>query len=715
MGHSSFLFVTLAMSVCSFGSVLQTSYSLDISGSVEPPQSTGRNINGLDGAASEVIFYSDSSVEGSGHSADSVASPQLSNETVISEDPQRVSNANSGPGMTFTSRAVLPVHHSEAHKQEADKADASITGYSQSTSASQEALLESSHITAEKHLKDSHASTLKYDTLTGGDRAELPVQTSVFTFMTNHNLAGPEDPCMLGTTHCTVFTNFNGTTLLWDDMRRTLAFAWELHVFGSASLFSLMAALAVLGMAGAWTLPHPLCDALTLSNTLLIMAGVLRTVLLLLDPYGTRQILPHATLAALHNIPLHLLLWSQVVLTLVTLRGLKLLLFPSKLQRPWVVGWVGMSHCTALLVTDLYASTLSPALPLLLHTLSLLWGIPFCMEVLTKSLSNLHPFLSSSVPQWVASQRTERLGRRVIAVCAFLGVLCCSLQVYSLLWLYGLLGNWRLFGWGWWLSQFWARILEVAWGFSLLFLGSWIFWTPSISHVRGDHGQGKGEESNRVEEKNLWCKVMDTMQKGSLIKSEKSWEELIPNNWTKYKLSRAGISNNAMSLHDNEPAAMKPEYNPDPVSSSSSDSQAALLWQKVSERECVLSLIEFDMRPPSPINLRRSIDNALYHGQLVAGGLFTPPPPSWTQTMNIDGDSSPIIFPPAYVSYGWMPDTESISASLDHFQANESAQSVSATPDCNGSTGSPAAAQEGEDSSAVMCQHDWSDDDITDL
>lgn len=515
---------------------------------------------------------------------------------------------------------------------------------------------------------------------------------------------------MLGLSPCVVLTNSNGTKLLWDDMRRTLAFAWELHVFGSASLFILMAVLALVGMAGACTLPRPLCDALILSNTLLILSGGLRGVLLLLDPYGTRQILSRATLAALHNVPLQLLLWAQVTLALVTLRGLKLLLFPLKLQHPWVVGGLAVAHCTPLLVADLFSPTLSPALPLLLQTLSLFWGLPFCVGILIKTFSNLHPFLRSSVPQWVPSQRVEKRAKRVTAVCAFLGVLCFSLQMYSLLWLYGLLGNWRRFGWGWWLSQFWARVLELAWGFSLLVLGSWIFWTPS----RG-HSVGRSE----VEERSLWGRVLSSIRKGPLRKSEKTWEELMPSNWTKYNLTKTGFSNNLMCPYDDQLSTIVSECTPDPVSNGSSDTQAALLWQKVGEHECILSLVEFDMRSPSPINLRRSIDNALNHGLLVSAGLFTQPPPSWTQTVGADttdgngGTTFPPTFPPAYVG-GWTMDTESIPASLDHFQAEEPIESP--TSDYNGSVWSPAAAHQGEEfNSAVMHQHEWCPDDVTDL
>ncbi|XP_038552708.1 uncharacterized protein LOC119886201 [Micropterus salmoides] len=713
MGRSSLLVIVLSLSV-KLGSLIQTSHSLGNSDSVRITRSTHRHSDDPYSLASGVIVHSEShseSVEGSGHNVDSTASQKLINQTVMSKKPDRAGNENrSGSGITLTTTPAPTLHHSGAHDQGADEAN---TGYTHS-GVSEEALLEGSHITTKEQLKESHASTVNDGFLDGMDSPKLPIQNNAFTSMTN--LSGPGGPCLLNISPCVVLPNFNGTNLLWDDMKRTLAFAWELHVFGSASLFILIAVLAVVGMAGACTLPHPLCDALILANSLLILSGTLRGVLLLLDPYGTRQVLSRATLAALHNVPLQLLLWAQVDLALITLRGWKLLLFPLKLQHPWVVGGLAVSHCTPLLVADLFSQTLCPTLPLLLQTLTLCWGLPLCMGILTKSFSNLHPFVRSSVSQWVPSQRIERRANRVTAVCAFLGFLCCSLQMYSLLWLYGLLGNWRRFGWGWWLSQFWARILEFVWGFFLLVLGSWIFWTPSRGHLRGDHGQGRNEVVKGVEEMSLWSNILASIHKGRR-KSEKTWEDLMPKNWAMHNLSRTGFSNNLMSPYDDQPSTITPEYKLDPVSKSSSDPQAALLWQKVGERECVLSLIEFDMQPPSPINLRRSIDSALHHGKLVAGGLFTPPPPSWSLSLGTgttDGDDGTTKIPSAYVGYGWMLDTESISASLDHFQAKEPIESPSATTDYNGSVGTPGNAHQGA-FSEVIHQHGWSDDDVTDL
>jgi len=65
------------------------------------------------------------------------------------------------------------------------------------------------------------------------------------------------------------------------------------------------------------------------------------------------------------------------------------------------------------------------------------------------------------------------------------------------------------------------------------------------------------------------------------------------------------------------------------------------------------------------------------------------------------------IFPASYSGHGWTLDTESLSAYVEGIVAKEPLQSVSVTTDFNRSVRSPAA--------AVMHQHDWSEEDVTDL
>lgn len=530
--------------------------------------------------------------------------------------------------------------------------------------------------------------------LRGVEGPKLPVQNKVLTSVTKQNQSKPASPCVFGLSSCNVLPNLNGTNLVWDDMRRTLAFSWELHVFGSASLFILMAALAAVGMAGACTLPQPVSSALSLANGLLFLSGALRAALLLLDPYGTRQVLSRASVVALHNLPLQLLLWAQIALALVTLRKLNFLLFSLKLTRPWLVGGLALFHCTHLLAADLCSGSLSPTIPLLLHTLSLCWGLPLCMGILPKSCSHLHPVLRSSVNKWAPSLGIEKCAKRVTAACAFLGVLCCALQMYSLLWLYGLLGNWKRFGWGWWLSQFWARILELSWGFSLLVPGSWIFWMPS---KRAEKGQSK----YKADKKGFWGQILAKIKKGPLKKSEQTLDDLMPNNWAKYNLSKTGFRSTIHCPYDHQPA-----YKPNPVSNSSSEAKSALLWQEVSNRACLLSLTEFDMRPPSPINLRCSINEALFLGQLEAGALFGPPASSWTPS--VDGDIVDVEYPSTYRGYGWMLDAEPISTG--QFKVNQNMHIPCAATDYTCGHQFQSIAHPG-----VVHLQEWFDDDVTDL
>lgn len=524
-------------------------------------------------------------------------------------------------------------------------------------------------------------------------KSQNPVNISIVTSKTTPN-PGPTETCLFGVSPCLSSTSLNGTSLVWNDMKRTLSFVWELHVFGSASLFLLLALLGILGVIHAHTLSFPLREALTLTNSLVVISVTLRAVLFLLDPYGTRQLLSRASFTALYNVSLHLLLWAQTSLALLTLRTLTLLFFQLDVQHLWVVGALALTHCIPLVVADLYPSVISHAFPLLLQTLSLCWGIPLEIGIVMKSLSNLH-FSSFSLPQWMPSRKVEMCAKRVTAVCAVLGILSSTLHMYSLLWLYGLLGNWRHFGWSWWLCQFWGRILELFWGFSLIVLGSWVSGALTRGCSKSEHSHGK--DTNMID------KVLPSLRKGSFKKSQKTWEELMPNNWSKYKLSRAKMSS-AMAMYDDQLG------HTDPVSTTSCDSQAAVLWQKVGERECVLSLIEFDMVPPSPINLRRSIESAFHHRPMVSGGLFIAPPPSWTQTVtgtnNTDGDD---ILPPAYSSFGWAMDTESIHTSLNDFCCEPPWY----TSDQNNM---PTVTEDEQNLEPLtVYQHDMSDDEITNL
>ncbi|XP_058646966.1 uncharacterized protein LOC131549132 [Onychostoma macrolepis] len=196
------------------------------------------------------------------------------------------------------------------------------------------------------------------------------------------------------------------------------------------------------------------------------------------------------------------------------------------------------------------------------------------------------------------------------------------------------------FGWGWWLGQLSARLLELAWSFSLLLLGSQVFWKPQGSKQTAKRA-GKRKPVSR------WNRLLDRLPTGPWRRPDRNWAELLPNNWKDHKQSHANVNHSVirnqatpatsiMTVHDNAGGLSEGV-----LYSSSYDHYASPLWTsgvEWQEHECFLSLIEFDLCPPSPVNLHHSIDKALHHAHMLGvGTLFTPSAPSWTQNEGSGG------------------------------------------------------------------------------
>ncbi|XP_051528930.1 proline-rich transmembrane protein 3-like [Myxocyprinus asiaticus] len=498
----------------------------------------------------------------------------------------------------------------------------------------------------------------------------------LFRPLTKSDLSGAFDPCILGP--CVVSSSGNGTRLQWADLKRTLTFAWELHVFGSAILFLLVVVAATFGVFGGAHLLHPFCEAFTLANILLLLAGLLRFVQFIIDPYGTRNVLTRPALTALYNLPVPLLLWAQATLALLALRKERFSILPTPPQWLSVNGGLAGLHCTSLLMADLLSKTLSPALPLMLHTLTICWGLPLCLGIFFQSLKQLCSSHRTPVSRWSAPKHLENSVKRVLLLCAVLGVLSCALQIYGFLWLYGLLGDWRRFGWGWWLGQLWARLMELAWSFSLLLLGTRAFWRPHSGSRRAEQSKRTAQRAGQGKLMSHWNRLLERFPMGFWRRPDRNWAELLPNNWEGHKRSGANTSHAIIqnpatpvtTIHNNTEIIdggdlYSSSYNHHATSSWTSGVE----WQ---EHEYFLSLIEVDLRPPSPVNLGHSIDSALHHSHLFGiGTLFTPSPSSWTTH---DGSTAPlgsdILSPstPNNRAFRWALDACSSPISTQHFR-----------------------------------------------
>jgi len=422
--------------------------------------------------------------------------------------------------------------------------------------------------------------------------------------------------------------------------------------------------------------------------------GGIRAAFFLLDPYGTRHFLPRAAVIALYNLPLHMLVWAQAALALLTLRVAGVSVLPPTLERPPLVAVLAVLQCTLLLAADLLSPALSPVVPVTLQVLSLCWGLIVCLGFLCYVFPRVHcptpPNLG--VPEeagrtgWTGSRRTALILARVLAACALLGALCCGLHVYATVWLYGLLRNWKHFTWGWWLVHFWARLLELAWGFSLLLLGSWVFWKPPGGRGRDEGGAGDGTAGDQTSpchsaastnRHTCWSKIVQSLKGKPYKKSDSNGVGRgggggggsggggggggggpgeLPNNWVGQERPGADISKSLIRNQSHEQASAQQRCVKDSnrgrnlrggsaERGASDDSTGSLMRLQAlgrplrrslsgsldTDKDTGVSLYEFDLRPPSPIDLTRSIDNALHREHLLGGGslfqpFFTPSP-----------------------------------------------------------------------------------------
>ncbi|XP_073500924.1 proline-rich transmembrane protein 3 [Phyllobates terribilis] len=442
------------------------------------------------------------------------------------------------------------------------------------------------------------------------------------------------------------FVGTNYTLLKWDDLQRTLSFAWDMHVYGTGALFLLLSVIALINLIGSPILRVPYLPYIILANSLLFVIGVLRGVFFLLDPYGTRMKITQPVALVLYNVTFPLMLTAFATLLLLVLKIARLQVLPPKFQSLALLAVIAVIHFIVLLSADLLTHLLNPSVNMVLQILSISWGIFLMVSNFvayyqlmksSKEIVNETQRASPTGEDIVVVQTQERsikcmfTSSRVLIVGSIFGLLCCALQVYAILWLYGLLGKKNTFSWSWWFLQFWFRIFELALCFSMIFVASHSFclqcssndhtcWSKIISYFCTYKKSDVPEYPNNCYDwtNNIQDRMVNNNISKSLIRNQ---AENVPlriikeNNETK---SGVAIGNNSQSS--------SPLFRPKPDSVFGPKSQNVTMGRSYTsicfEKESMLSLTDLEFRPPSPINLSRSIDEALFREHLVRDSIF---------------------------------------------------------------------------------------------
>ncbi|KAM6256782.1 proline-rich transmembrane protein 3 [Porphyrio hochstetteri] len=411
----------------------------------------------------------------------------------------------------------------------------------------------------------------------------------------------------------------NGTGLRWAELRRRLGFTWEAHIYGVATIFLLLALGCLAGLLGAATLHPAHLPHVLGAHGMLLAACLLRATFLLLDPYGARGRLPPRALLLLCTAPFPLLLCTFALLLQRLQRLAQLRLLPAWLRGLPALGVAAILQSVVLGAADLLPPRLGPTAGLGLQAvgcgagaLLLLGGLWGCWRLLR-------------VPQEGSGPRQ---GAWALLVAAAVGLPVCGLQLYSALWLREVLGPPGRFSRPGWVAQLWLRVSELGMVLALLVAATEPLcrqchrrspdghscWAKALRYFCAGHKTEAPEYPNNCYD---WASGSTGSTSGTGLERAPASDiskSLIRNPAEQLPLRALKDSNEAWAAAAG--TAAMPGLSPKCPNIVAARSCAAF------EQGSSPSLGELAFRPPSPIDLRRSIDQALCRRHLLRDSLF---------------------------------------------------------------------------------------------
>lgn len=169
----------------------------------------------------------------------------------------------------------------------------------------------------------------------------------------------------------------------WEELQLRLRWTWNLHIFGIAVLFMVLACAAfftILGLRAQLSArPH-----LSSLNVFLCVLGGSRAIGLFIDPYGSKQSMPGVMSRILGDLAFPCLLSAFSLLQLAFLQMTQVKVAPSKLNSETCVSLVITSHFCLTIASDILW-TLKNTLRivwLLTQVMFSMWGIFLCLTFL---------------------------------------------------------------------------------------------------------------------------------------------------------------------------------------------------------------------------------------------------------------------------------------------------------------------------------------------
>nr|XP_055047360.1 proline-rich transmembrane protein 4 isoform X2 [Misgurnus anguillicaudatus] len=433
----------------------------------------------------------------------------------------------------------------------------------------------------------------------------------------------------------------------WNSALATWGSAWEAHIYGLGTVFCLVALASTLNLL-CLPLQYPSgCGYFALVSLSLVAAGCTRAFALVYDAYGyqDRMASTEASLL-LYEAPFPCMTAAfGLVFLLLSMRS-RMQLSYSAFQRPCFLACLVLLHFAAafgpvaFLHADqkgalcLFFSLISRGAFVALATfLSVAYFVFYCY-VRADSKHIYHLNNTSPTPAerfnrcpFAESRDWDRAAAAVLLSAVF-SLACAGLQLYAMLHALGLAGSAETFRpWPWWTFQFSCRACEAVVCLTLVMVVAQpVYCSDHLPQPGGCWTELLAAKSPIIPGSYQW--TLSQQEKLAICDSIGHGEtECLP----LYTLvderlgSLNGLdllyhSNRALAFRDLDldvPNNLPNIGAPSGGSSCTSDSTA-------------------DLRPPSPINLRRSIDEALFSESLFPMSLFSPLRPFTVSDRSLD-------------------------------------------------------------------------------
>ncbi|MBN3271107.1 PRRT4 protein, partial [Polyodon spathula] len=418
----------------------------------------------------------------------------------------------------------------------------------------------------------------------------------------------------------------------WNSAMATWGVAWEAHIYGVGSLFSLVVFLSALSLL---CLPFRCQSGYSYFVTIdvfLLITGSSRTFSMFYDAYNHQDKLAAPATVLLYEVPFPCLTSAfGIVFLLLSMRS-RMQLSYSVFQHPCFLAIVVFLHFSSSLGSILVVQ-LFTQLPWLFFVsqgvfvaltafMSILYFIFYCYVRADAKhiyhLNNTSPPIERHNRCPFADLKDWDKAAMTAAFSALFALLCAALQLYAMLHALGFGGMEVFHPWPWWAFHLSCRICEVGMCLTLALIVMYPLFCSndapqctclskifcmSHSHVtmKTPILPNNYQWSSSQQEKLVIC---DTITRG---------ENVCLPLYTLVENHLGSIEGLDLLYHSNRGLLAKDkELNTKPIHSSRTSSFSIQMDSDST----------VDLRPPSPINLGRSIDEALFSEALFPQSLF---------------------------------------------------------------------------------------------